>query len=82
MLLLWDGGSMVLRISSWLFSAVGVAGAAALAFSIVALVTARGEGDPAGAALLADVWQAAALAIVLALAAALALLSLAVRGSR
>ena len=82
MLLLWDGGSMVLRISSWLFRAVGVAGAAALAFSLVALVTARGESDPAGAGLLADVWQAAALAIVLALAAALASLGLAVRGSR
>ena len=73
---------MMLRISSWLFSAVGVAGAAALAFSLVALVTVRGEADPAGAALLADVWQAVALAIVIALAAALASLGLAVRGSR
>jgi len=31
----------VLRISSWLFSAVGVAGVAALAVSLFALVTAR-----------------------------------------
>ena len=37
-----DGGSTVLRISSWLFSAVGLAGAAALAFSLFALAGAPG----------------------------------------
>ena len=49
---------MVLRISIWSFSAVGFVGAAALAFSLFALVTARGQTDTAGAAAAACVTRA------------------------
>jgi hypothetical protein len=72
----------MLRVSSWLFGAVGIAGAAALAASIATLAsTGGGGGDLDGAPLIA-IWQPVAVAIVATLGAALACLGLGVRAGR
>lgn len=71
----------MLRVSSWLFGAAGVAGAAALAASIAALTFAGGQDPSLGGTSLVSVWQPAAAAIVVTLAAAVALLGMGARGA-